>query len=141
MSTMIAECYVNELENWTELISFYRNQITLLKKRLFQVTKSRSFLKDGAKIENFQVLIIQFYDLFYEVESDIKEQVFKLDTTYVFDDFVLNESIENNQQLLRYKIYIIEKNYLTLRYLLYNYLMQSVKKVSLGRKELNLIRI
>lgn len=143
MSTIIADCYSNELDNWSELICFYREQITLLKQRLFQATKSQSMLKDGARIEKFQILIIQFYDLFYEIENEINHQVSQINRTYIVDDFVLNESIENRQQIIRYKMFLIEKNYLNLRYILYSYLMKTLKQITLNRHDtsLNLLRI
>ena len=143
MSTIIAECYSKELDNWSELICFYREQITLLKHRLFQATKSQSMLKDGARIEKFQILIIQFYDLFYEIENEINAQVSQINRTYVVDDYVLNESIENKQQVIRYKMFLIEKNYLNLRYILYSYLIKTLKRITLNRfdSNINLLRI
>ena len=100
-------------------------------------------LKDGARIEKFQILIIQFYDLFYEIENEINHQVSQINRTYIVDDFVLNESIENRQQIIRYKMFLIEKNYLNLRYILYSYLMKTLKRITLNRHDtsLNLLRI
>ena len=135
MSTIIAECYIEELNSWSEQISFYQKQISSLKYKLFQVAKQQVFLKDSAMIEQLHIAIIHFCDAFYEIDQSIQEQIFQLDTHYIIDDFILNEVIEQKQQTIRFEMFIIEHVFLSHQYRLYEYVFKLLKKLSLYKKE------
>lgn len=62
MSTIVAEAYVLELKAWLKLIAFYNNQLEILKHKLFQAIKAPILIRDGARLETYQVHIIMLQD-------------------------------------------------------------------------------
>lgn len=130
---MIAESYSLEIKAWQKLIEFYQFQLHTLKHKLFQAVKAPVLIRDSARLETYQVYIIQLQDFLYQIEQDIQLQNEKIDTTYLFDDLQKNESIEHHQVLLRHKMYTAEKKYLSFRYALSQYLISIFEVVILNK--------
>lgn len=133
MSTIIAESYNLELKAWLKLIGFYKDQLDGLKHKLFQAFKVPVLIRDGARLETYQVHISALQDFFYDVEEAIEQQLTQIDKRYLFDDIRKNEAIEHQQLLLRYRIASIEKKYLIFRSTLAQYLISIFEVVVLAK--------
>jgi hypothetical protein len=129
----MAEIYILELKAWQKMISFYNNQLSTLKYKLFQAAKAPILIKDGARLETYQVHIIALQDYFFDIEESIQHQIEQIDTKYFFDDVFKNEVLEHQQLLLRYKMFSSEKKYLSFRYTLSQYLIGIFEVVILAK--------
>lgn len=133
MSTIVAEAYVLELKAWLKLITFYNNQLEVLKHKLFQAIKAPILIRDGARLETYQVHIIALQDFFFDIEESIQHQLEQIDVKYLFDDTRKNQAIEHQQIFIRYKLYTAEKKHLKFRYALSQYLISIFEIVILTK--------
>ncbi len=133
MSTIIADAYTLEIKSWQKLITFYKFQLDALKYKLFQAFKAPVLIRDSARLEAYQVHIIALQDFLFELEEAIRQQIIQIDSKYLFDDLQKNELIEHQQLLLRYKIFTVEKKYLSFRYTLSQYLISIFEVVILNK--------
>jgi hypothetical protein len=129
MPNTIAEYYTDELLEWNKSIIFYNSEVEELTQKLGDVIRRNSIAGIAAKVEAHQTLFNRLSEKFYKLQTLMKEQeaVLKTDSTLI-DDTLINTETEKQQNELRRKILVAEKEYIDVKFDCYNFLSETLNK-------------
>lgn len=115
MINTIFGCYNNELKNWKNIMNTYQIQMNEYKYQLYKLQRYFSFLLSHAKNEKLQLYINHVNIQMHFLRLDIRHQVKNLSISNRDSILINEEAIVDHQHLIRQKMLLIEKNFLTIR--------------------------
>lgn len=129
MATTIAQYFTDEMVDWQQSISFYREELNELGQKLFEVIRRNTIVDIAARAGVHQSLLDEISYKFskLQLEIELQEAKLKTDSTLV-DNTLINNETENHQAELRRKMRATEKEFIDVKFECYNFLYRTLKK-------------
>ena len=129
MTTSIAEYYLNELNDWSNLINFHLEEIEESQERLNEILHLNSVPNLAAKVEHYLNQLFLARQTQVSLKNHIHSQEKKLhkENAPVTNDEV-TEDLEKYQKELRTARHTAEKEYLDIKYASDEFIAQTVNQ-------------
>ena len=129
MQQSFSEYYISELADWNRSIDFYNTEITDMEDKLNEIIHQNTIPNLAANTESFLTSMEVQRNVFLGIQQIIQAQetsLFKIDDTG--EQTEITTETKDQQNLIRDKMQLAEKNYIDAKYGCYNFLSGLLNK-------------